>query len=148
MALTRSEQMARIRSCNTRPERLLRSALWASGLRYRVGASTSAGRPDVVFPRIQVAVFIDGCFWHGCPQHYVAPRTRTDFWRKKLKENQTRDRQQTMALKAQGWTVIRIWEHEVLSSVNAAVDRIAKSVARRQHCFSGASARKALRRSN
>ncbi|HYO69174.1 MAG TPA: very short patch repair endonuclease, partial [Archangium sp.] len=87
MGLTRSEQMSRIRGKDTSPERLLRSALWRAGLRFRLQSRTPYGRPDVVFSKARVAVFIDGCFWHGCPDHYVRPRTRNDFWSSKLLEN-------------------------------------------------------------
>jgi DNA mismatch endonuclease (patch repair protein) len=123
-SLSRSKQMSRIRGKNTNPERRLRSALWQTGLRYRVHAKTPIGQPDVVFPRKRIAVFIDGCFWHGCPQHYVRPRTHTDHWEGKLRENVERDRQQTLALEALGWSVIRIWEHEVYESLEGVVSRI------------------------
>ena len=117
MALSRSEQMARIRGRNTRPEVRLRKALWDAGLRYRLHHRTPAGRPDIVFLGPKVAVFVDGCQWHGCPLHYVRPRTRTDFWGSKLKENVNRDRRQTAELKSLGWTVVRVWEHQVFEDL-------------------------------
>lgn len=113
MALTRSEQMARIRGRNTSPELLLRQMLWQHGLRYRLHARTPTGRPDIVFPGARVAVFVDGCFWHGCPDHYVRPRSRSDFWAEKLKANVLRDIRQTRELELLGWRVLRVWEHEV-----------------------------------
>src|SRR5580692_10585444 len=109
MGLSRSEQMARIRSRNTTPERVLRGLLWSAGLRYRLHATTPAGRPDIVFPGTRVAVFVDGCFWHGCPDHYVRPRSSSDFWSRKLLENFKRDGAQTERLEALGWRVCRIW---------------------------------------
>lgn len=109
--MSRSENMARIRGGNTKPELLLRRALWRAGLRYRVSPKGVVGRPDIVFPRRRIAVFIDGCFWHGCPQHYVRPKTRPDFWIRKLKENTTRDSFQTSELERSGWRVVRVWEH-------------------------------------
>ncbi len=129
MALTRSEQMSRIRGKNTEPERLLRAALWERGLRYRIHAETPVGRPDVVFPKAKVAVFIDGCQWHGCPDHYVFPRTRRDFWGAKLAENVARDRRQTLALEAQDWRVVRAWEHEVFTVLDGVVDAVAAALA-------------------
>lgn len=122
--LSRSEQMARIRGQNTGPERRLRSALWAAGLRFRVHAATPAGRPDVVFPGRRLAVFIDGCFWHGCPLHYVRPRSRTDHWAMKLRINVDRDRRQTLELEDLGWCVLRIWEHQVYEELPQMVHRI------------------------
>jgi DNA mismatch endonuclease (patch repair protein) len=111
---TRSEIMGQIRAGNTTPERVLRSALWARGVRYRLHPGNLLGRPDVAIARAKVAVFVDGCFWHGCPRHYVRPRTRAEFWGEKLSSNVGRDRQQTLELEANGWRVLRFWECEVL----------------------------------
>src|SRR4051812_12471262 len=129
MAFNRSEQMARIRSRNTSPEMTLRRALWSAGLRYRVHATTPAGRPDIVFPGARVAVFIDGCFWHGCPDHYVRPRSSEDFWSKKLAENCRRDSAQTKRLEDSGWRVCRVWEHEVFEMPEQLVTRIRSAIA-------------------
>jgi DNA mismatch endonuclease (patch repair protein) len=124
MALSRSEQMSRIHGEDTSPERLLCAALSRRGLAFDAHARTPVGRPDVVIPATQVAVFIDGCFWHGCPEHYVRPRTRREFWSAKLVENTTRDRRQTAALELQGWRVVRAWEHEVFVSLEEVVGRV------------------------
>lgn len=128
MARSRSQQMSRIRGSNTEPERMLRSALWAAGLRYRLHHVTPAGRPDVVFPGLRVAVFIDGCFWHGCPDHYVRPVTKADFWASKLHENVARDRRQTEELERGGWRVIRVWEHDVFERLDEIVGRVATAL--------------------
>lgn len=109
----RSENMARIRGQHTAPEVLLRKALWREGLRYRVHLRVEGTRPDIVFTSCRLAVFVDGCFWHGCPQHYVMPRSKMEFWSAKLATNTTRDRVQTRRLIANGWRVLRFWEHEV-----------------------------------
>jgi DNA mismatch endonuclease, patch repair protein len=124
MGLNRSEQMARIRGSDTSPEVALRRALWARGLRYRVKARTPGGRPDVTFSKQQVAVFIDGCFWHGCPLHYARPRSRQDFWSAKLAENIDRDCRQSTALQAAGWCVVRLWEHEVILDLLGATEQV------------------------
>lgn len=121
MALSRSQQMSRIRGRNTGPELALRKALWAAGMRYRLHVRTPHGRPDIVFPGRTVAVFIDGCFWHGCPLHYVRPRSREAFWATKLHQNIQRDRRQTAGLESAGWRVVRVWEHEVADDIGAAV---------------------------
>ena len=120
----RSAMMGRIRGTNTQPETVLRSALWKRGLRYRVNAKTPVGRPDVVVASKKLAVFIDGCFWHGCPLHYVRPRTRDEFWSAKLAENLARDMRQVDELEALGWRVVRVWEHEVFTNLDGVVDRI------------------------
>ncbi|SMB82158.1 very short patch repair endonuclease [Deinococcus hopiensis] len=111
-------------SKNTKPELLLRRALWLAGLRYRLHVRTPHGRPDVVFPGARVAVFIDGCFWHGCPEHYVRPRSNNAFWAQKLLQNFERDHRQTVALEQDGWTVVRVWEHEVHEQLASVVERV------------------------
>lgn len=94
----------------------MRSSLHRKGLRFRkdysIRTRTLRVRPDVVFPRLRLAVFIDGCFWHGCPEHGNLPSTNEAYWGPKLARNQQRDTQVTQALKAEGWTVMRVWEHE------------------------------------
>lgn len=127
MALSRSAQMARIHGENTSPERVLCAALTALGVTFDAHARTPVGRPDVVIPSPRVAVFIDGCFWHGCPTHYVRPRTRTDFWSAKLVENTTRDRNQTRDLEVLGWRVVRVWEHEVFTALADVLERVERA---------------------
>ena len=124
MGLTRSEQMARIRGRHTHPERQLRSLIWARGFRYRLHARDIPGRPDLVFRASRTVVFVDGCFWHGCPEHYVRPRSRVSFWRRKLRENVTRDVAQYRKLTSMGWRVLRLWEHDVLSDPATALARL------------------------
>jgi DNA mismatch endonuclease (patch repair protein) len=113
------------RRTDTLPERTLRSALHRQGLRfrkdYRVELDDLRVRVDVVFPRRKLAVFIDGCFWHRCPQHRTDPRSNGDFWERKLSRNVERDREVDVALMKAGWTVVRCWEHE---PTNAAAERV------------------------
>lgn len=99
---------------DTAPELRLRSALHHSGLRYRVDYSLPFDRrrrADIVFTRVDLYVFVDGCFWHGCPEHFVTPKTRTSFWSQKIAGNQERDRDTDLRLKTLGCSVLRIWEH-------------------------------------
>src|SRR5690606_20998669 len=121
-------QMSRIRPRNTSPERLLREELWHRGCRYRLHARTPCGKPDIVFPRRRVAVFIDGCFWHGCPDHYVRPRTRNAFWAAKLRGNVERDMRQTAELEGLGWRACRLWEHEVFQDVPRAASTVVEAL--------------------
>jgi DNA mismatch endonuclease, patch repair protein len=92
----------------------LRSALWRLGLRYRVDWQLpgTRRRADVAFPLLKVAVMVDGCFWHACPVHATWPKKNAVWWREKILANQKRDRDTDSRLKAQGWTVLRFWEHE------------------------------------
>lgn len=109
---------------HTAPEVAIRRALHRRGLRYRVNMplpGIGKVRPDIVFTRVRVAVFVDGCFWHRCPEHGTSPKTNADWWRQKLDTNVERDRTTDTALVEAGWTVIRIWEHE--NATNAA-DRV------------------------
>lgn len=111
-ALTRSEIMSRVGQRDTAAELALRRALWATGLRYRVNHRIGGIRVDVVFVRFRIAVFVDGCFWHGCPVHGTHPRVNRSFWADKLRANIARDSRQTFTLEGLGWTVLRLWEHD------------------------------------
>lgn len=105
-------------------ERRLRSALHREGLRFRKNTTTVPGlraRPDIVFSRTRIAVFVDGCFWHRCPIHATTPRANAEWWDAKLDENVRRDRRSDSALREAGWTVLRVWEHEQLSNMVALV---------------------------
>jgi len=120
------------RKVGTRPEVLLRSLLHRRGLRYRKLAVIHAGaltvRPDVTFPARRVAAFLDGCFWHCCPEHGSSPASNTDYWLPKLRRNVERDRLVDDALAAEGWTVVRIWEHELRLAADAAVTRVEEAL--------------------
>ncbi len=119
---------------DTSTELLVRRRLHADGLRYRVDfaplASNRRRRADIVFTRAKVAVFIDGCFWHGCPEHGTQPKTNADYWAPKLARNVERDRETTAALKAEGWRVLRFWEHEDAATVALQVVRAVRRAAR------------------
>jgi DNA mismatch endonuclease, patch repair protein len=121
----RSRNMAAVKRSNTKPEIALRHALHGAGLRYRKDYPLRLGRklirPDIAFTRLRVAVFIDGCFWHRCPQHGEVPATNVGFWTAKLEANAARDREQDRLLGDAGWHVVRIWEHESLDAAIATV---------------------------
>lgn len=122
-AKQRSYNMSRIRGKDTKPELLLRKALWAKGLRYRV-KNKLPGRPDIVFPGKKVVVFVDGCFWHGCPEHLIMPKSNSTFWKDKIQGNIKRDARVTAALEKDGWTVLRFWEHEMKDTAETVVDKV------------------------
>ncbi|WAF91663.1 very short patch repair endonuclease [Aeromonas hydrophila] len=113
--------MSQIRGGNTTPEVLLRKALWRKGLRYRLRSSLP-GRPDITFPKEKIAIFVDGCFWHKCPEHFQMPKTRTYFWAQKIEKNIKRDMAVNEELENMGWTVIRFWEHEINSNTPECVN--------------------------
>ena len=114
-ALTKSEQMGRVRTANTRPEMLLRRGLWSKGMRYRLKVSLP-GKPDLVFVRQRVVVFVDGCFWHGCPKCAKGVRVNADYWLPKIANNQRRDRRVATALRKRGYRVVTIWECSLRSA--------------------------------
>jgi DNA mismatch endonuclease (patch repair protein) len=86
------------------------------------------GKPDFVFPRERLAVFVDGCFWHGCPQHGTMPESNADFWREKIARNKRRDRKVSATLRSKGWRVLRIWEHDTKQGVARTSRRICKAL--------------------
>lgn len=114
----RSEVMSSVRTRDTEPELQLRRVLWHKGLRYRKHLAVGDIRPDIVFTGQRLAIFVDGCFWHGCPDHYRSPETHREFWDKKVQGNRTRDLKQTKVLEEQGWSVRRYWECEIATAVD------------------------------
>lgn len=125
-------RMQQQRRRDTRPEMALRRALHAAGLRYRVERPVIPGlrrRADIVFGPAKVAVFVDGCFWHMCPEHATFPKANADWWREKLERNRERDRETDRLLLDQGWFPVRVWEHENMAGAALTV----AAVVRRRH---------------
>ena len=108
----RSRIMASVRGKDTRPEMAVRRALWGSGLRYRIHDRTVLGTPDISSKRKKFAIFVDGCFWHGCPKCYREPKTNAVFWRAKVLRNKARREEVRKRLERQGFDIAEIWEHE------------------------------------
>lgn len=121
--------MSRIKASDTKPEVALRRALWRAGLRYRLKQKLP-GKPDLTFPAARLVVFVDGCFWHACPEHRTRPKTNAAFWRDKIGSNVARDRIVNAKLEKEGWNVLRFWEHEVEKDLGAVVARIHKTLRR------------------
>lgn len=116
------------RGRDTGPELAVRRLVHAAGLRYRVSARPLPDlrrTADLVFTRRRIAVFVDGCFWHGCPEHHTRARTNADYWAEKVRANRERDADTDRRLVRAGWTVLRIWEHE---GADAAAQRIVAAV--------------------
>ena len=110
-----TEKMSTYPRRDTTPELLLRRELHRRGLRYRFQVKVPGNRRrtiDIAFTRARVAVFVDGCFWHGCPEHGTQPTRNSDWWRWKIQRNQERDADTNSLLETTGWTVLRVWEHE------------------------------------
>lgn len=124
----RSQTMSRIRSKDTRAELTLRRILFSHGLRFRVHVPTLPGKPDIVFPRLRIVVFVDGDFWHGWRfeewAHKLAPP-----WRAKIERNRSRDLVRAAELSALGWKVVRIWEHEVEANAHGCAKKVLRAIA-------------------
>ena len=119
-----SARMAAVRHFDTPPELRLRRALWKLGVRYRTHLRGVPGRPDLGLKGKRVAVFVDGCFWHGCPRCYVAPKRNADFWARKVRYNRARRRRVLAELKREGWTVVQVWGHEVERDLHRTMLRV------------------------
>lgn len=122
--------MSAIRSRNTKPEIVLRKALWTKGLRFRKYFGKE--KVDIAFPSKKLAIFVDGCFWHVCPIHSNIPKSHAEYWVPKLKKNVERDRETNRRLETNGWKVLRFWEHE-LKDVCKVIDRIQTELATLDH---------------
>lgn len=124
--------MSRARRRDTGPEMALRSALHRRGLRFRIDVPLDFDRrrrADILFTRERVAIFVDGCFWHSCPEHATWPKANAAFWQQKLSRNVARDRDTDHRLEAAGWLVQRVWEHE---DPQEAADRVERLVRERR----------------
>ena len=117
------------RRVDTRPELALRSALHRRGVRFRLHVTPEPHlrcRADIVIRRARLVIFVDGCFWHGCAEHGTTPSTNRSYWHAKIERNILRDRRNNQELEAQGWTVVRVWEHE---DADVAAARIVEALA-------------------
>lgn len=119
----RKRCMSLNRGSNTKPELRLRKALWSHGLRYRI-KNKLPGRPDIVFPASRLVVFVDGCFWHGCQEHYSAPVTNAAFWANKIERNKERHIEVEQQLRQGGWEVVRFWEHEIKNNMDVCIESV------------------------
>ncbi len=115
--LQRSYNMSRIKSSNTKLEKEFRKYIWSRNLRgYRIKTKI-LGKPDLYFPKQRIAVFIDGCFWHKCPDHFISPKSRNKYWDKKIENNAKRDKNVTFELNNQEIKTLRFWEHELEDNI-------------------------------
>lgn len=110
----RSKVMSAIKYKDTRAEVLLRKQLWEMGARGYRKHPNIPGKPDLLFPKKKLAIFVDGCFWHQCTEHFRLPKTNIDYWEMKIQRNVERDRRVNAELAFQGYNILRIWEHEIL----------------------------------
>lgn len=120
--------MSSIPSKDTKVEWILRSRLWKEGLRYRTHKKELPGKPDIIFSKEKIAVFIDGDFWHGWGWKELKPKLKNDYWREKIKKNMERDNKTNKELRKNGWDVLRIWEHELRNNPEECVLRVKEAL--------------------
>lgn len=126
----RKFNMSRILGKNTGPEIKLRKQLWSRDIKgYRIHHNLE-GKPDIVFTKKKIAIFIDGCFWHKCPTCFQEPETRKEFWMKKILSNVDRDKNVNSQLKNMGWTVLRFWEHEIKKNPSEVIELIQEKLSK------------------
>ena len=126
----RRKNMQHIRSEGTTPERIVMRELRRRKIYFAKHVKSILGKPDIVFRRKKVVVFIDSDFWHGHPERFVMPKTNTEYWKKKIAKNKQRDREVTAELQKQGWTVIRLWEYDIKHNLNECIQIILQSIGR------------------
>lgn len=119
-----SRQMSRMPRASTGPEMKVRRLLHQRGMRFRVHVRGLPGTPDIVFSRARLAIFIDGCFWHACPEHGVMPKSNAEWWAQKLEANRERDCRKDLQLVALGWQPVHFWEHEAPSGIADQIIRL------------------------
>lgn len=124
----RRKNMRNIRSANTRIEVLVCSALHKRGYRFRKNIQALIGKPDIVFRKYRLVVFLDSCFWHKCPYHSNIPKTNAAYWIPKLERNKKRAKEVNKKLRQQGWTVIRFWEHQVNNNFDDVIEKISQTI--------------------
>lgn len=120
----RSKIMAKIKGSNSKPELLLRRALWSANIRFRLHCNNLPGKPDLMIAKYQLVIFIDGDFWHGHQWHKRKPKANRDFWIPKIERNMQRDQFVNTALKELGYVVMRFWEHEIKQNLAACVNQV------------------------
>lgn len=120
----RIKNMRAIKSANTKLESMVSNALWNRGLRFRKNVKTLYGNPDIAIKKYKVVIFIDSCFWHGCPLHGNIPKTNRDYWIKKIERNKQRDKEVTLHYEKAGWNIMRIWQHDLKQNFDDTIDRI------------------------
>lgn len=120
----RSEIMQAVRGKDTKIEFILRKALWKEGYRYRKNDGRFIGKPDIVLPSNKIAIFVDSCFWHGCPYHCRMPHSNKAYWNAKIKRNKERDREVNKWYRKNKWIILRFWEHSVSGDVQMCIKKI------------------------
>jgi DNA mismatch endonuclease (patch repair protein) len=124
----RRKNMQAIRAKETALEKMVRKELWKNGIRYRKNVRGLMGAPDIAIKKYKLVIFLDSCYWHGCPEHGVMPKSNREFWEKKIKRNIERDIEVTNYYKSRNWTILRFWEHEAKQDLDRVINRIITAI--------------------
>jgi DNA mismatch endonuclease (patch repair protein) len=124
----RSRIMKQIRSKNTKLENSIASGLWKRGYRFRRNVKSLFGKPDIAIKKYHVVIFIDSCFWHGCPQHCRIPKSNRAYWENKINSNKKRDKEVSEYYIKKHWNLLRIWEHDIKDNYEKSLDLISKFI--------------------
>lgn len=120
----RSQNMRAIRSTSTKLETEICRQLWKKGIRFRKNVKNLYGKPDIAIKKYKIVIFLDSCFWHGCPVHYRIPKSNEEYWYKKIHRNIDRDKEVNEYYYQNRWHLLRVWEHEIKNDVDEVVSRI------------------------
>lgn len=123
----RSKNMKAIRS-QSELENLFTKHLWSKGLRFRKNVRKLKGKPDIAIQKYKIVIFIDSCFWHGCPLHFKRPKSNQEFWDNKISRNRERDKEVNEYYIQRGWNLRRVWEHEIKKNLEATIDETIKFI--------------------
>ena len=124
----RRKNMQNIRSSDTKPERIVMNELKKRKIYFAKNVEKITGKPDIIFRRKKLAIFIDSDFWHGHPRYGHIPKTNTEYWKKKIENNKKRDKKVNKELREKGWKVIRIWEHEIKRNIDSVIGKICNNI--------------------
>lgn len=124
----RSQIMTKIKAKNTKIEILFMKALRKKRIHYTGYPGKVPGHPDLVLKDKKIAVFVDGCFWHKCPKCYTEPQSNLEYWRKKIEYNVRKDRKVNKELRSSGWTVFRVWEHDINQNIDTCINKLKKKI--------------------
>lgn len=124
----RSQIMRAVKSKGTKLEQKVFKALRKRGLKFRTNVANLPGKPDIAIKKYKIVIFLDSCFWHGCPLHCRMPKSNIEYWQKKIEQNKIRDALITENYKKMGWNVLRIWEHELKENFEKTIDKIERFI--------------------
>lgn len=124
----RHKNMTHIKNSNTKIEQDITKALWKHGFRFRKNVKSLPGKPDIAIQKYKIVIFLDSCFWHKCPEHFIMPKSNLEYWEPKIQRNVERDLKINSYYTEKGWHILRIWEHEIKKDFSNTLIKIEKFI--------------------